>query len=159
MVIIHQPLSDQILIVLYMLVQLFELVNLQLNNECQTHHEQQERIQTPCDQVPHVHVLNEQRNNRVRYDVRHGQRETERDDHGNGEFENYEGYVHVADAVSVRAFDGRTERPVGAHHRDGAGYFRVEHAQRPVLPDEEYGRLVDGDAERNYYDHFEEEAE
>lgn len=159
MIIIHQPLPHQILIVLNVLVQLLELSNLQRQNHTANPHQQQKRVNTPGDNIAQLNIRYEQRRDAVHQNVRNGKGEP-KTRHDRRRYVPHDHLqVHVANAVAVHALYGGAQEPFGAHHGDGAGDFGVQDAQGPVLPDEEDGGLVDWDAEGDYDDDFQEDAE
>lgn len=125
MIIIHQPLLNQILIILNMFVKLPELPDLESDYNASDGNQQQEWIQPPGYQISQLYVRYEDRNNGIRHRVRYRQSQTKRNDDGDSKFADYKRQLHVTYSVSVCPFYGGSQEPIGTHHCYGARDFCV----------------------------------
>lgn len=128
MLVVDEPLADEVLVVLDVLVELAELPDLYADDDAEEIAEQEERVEPAGYEDLRLDVGDEEGHDAVGHGVGDGQGEAETADDRGGELGHDEAQVHLADAVVVGALDGQLEPPLGAHHRHGRGDFRVEHA-------------------------------
>lgn len=82
MVIVDQALADQVLVILDVLVELAELSDLQHNHASDQRAEQQEGVDSACNEVAQGRTAHQQGCNTVGKQVRNSQRQPEAGDHG-----------------------------------------------------------------------------
>ena len=127
MLVVDKPLAHEILVVLYVLVELFELPDLYAYDGEDEADEQQEGIEASSDENLRLNVGDEEGHDAMCNGIWHGQGQAEADDHRRGELCDDEAQIHLTYAVVVSTFDGKLQAPLRPHHRHGRCDFRVEH--------------------------------